>query len=616
MIESILSLITAGNVSAVSTMADQEMTDGFSSAEKLQMAFAAARAGQAEMLRFLFENHLYSADPDPSGRNLLHEAALSGDEQTVLFAMDVLGFDPLGGDLNGITPLELSAFSENKDAFLLLTERLGFSPGQCYRNPILRGFHPDPSIVRAGEDYYLVTSSFVLFPGLPVFHSRDLVHWQEISHAVSDLDSSGLAGLPGGFGYWAPDISFYRGKFWIVATLRRNTPPYRLQMITSARDPRGPWAPPSFLPLDGIDPSLFMDDDGRRYILLNPGAIIAEISEEGTLLSAPRLISFGSARIKPEGPHLLRHKDYYYLFMAEGGTGENHMETVLRSKNLYGPYESCPYNPILSRRNPLSPIQRSGHGKPVQLPDGQWYMTYLCTRPVDGMTLMGRETALDPMSWTSDDWPVINHLKGPGCLHPLPLPSSPVCQNSHESWISPRNDPARFAVFNENSIILHCGPDPSATEPCSLLLCRQSEASFSQSVHVSVQEADEGSAGGLIGYYDEHSFCFLALRRETERFAVILTEQIGDVRKTDVLAVLQDPFIDLLVEGRGLDRTFSLLRDGISQHLASLRTPYLCDEGLPSVKRFTGALSGLAAVGNGKVHFSHFTVSHSDIIHP
>lgn len=595
-----LAAIRIGNCGAIGQMAENGDFDAMTAEEKALLVRSAAEAGQSAMLRFLFEcHHLYSMEPDVQGRTLLHAAASSGDEETVRFAMEVLGLDPLAGDINGVTPLDLAQCAEKHAAFRLLSSVLGFVPEQGFRNPVLRGCHPDPSVFRVAEDYYLVNSSFVFFPGLPVYHSRDLIHWKQISHAVSDLDASGLPGLPGGFGYWAPDISFFRDRFWIVATLRRNTKPYRLQMITSAADPRGPWDPPEFLPLDGIDPSLFTDADGKRYILLNPGAMIAEISDSGRLLSEPRMISFGSARIKPEGPHLIRKDDWYYLFLAEGGTGEGHMETVLRSRNLFGPYESCPFNPILGLRNPLSPIRRSGHGKPVQLPDGRWYMLYLCSRPVEGMTLMGRETALDPLTWTADGWPMVNQLKGPSCLQAFPFPGCTADPDPGEIWISPRNDPARFMRLSGNSVCLDCGPDPAAGEPCSLLLRRQAEPALIQSFRVEMLSASDGDIGALTGYYDENSFYLFGLRKENKGCSLILSEQIGIHRTVRVLASLDAEEAVLTVRGDGLTRHF-FLHD---KPVASLRTEYLCDEGLPSPKRFTGAMYGLAAIGCGKVFF-------------
>ncbi len=572
----------------------------------------AAQAGDAERLRYLFEHHLYAADPDPTGRTLLHDAALSGDADTVRFAMDVLGFDPLCGDVHGVTPLDLAASAPDPSALELMSGRVGFRPHQGYRNPILRGFHPDPSVVRVGEDYYLVTSSFMLFPGLPVFHSRDLVHWEEIGHAVHDLASSGLAGLPGGFGYWAPDISFFRNRFWIVATLRRNSDPLRLQMITSAPDPAGPWDPPKFLPLDGIDPSLFTDEDGKRYILLNPGAMIAEISEAGEVLSEPRMISFGSARIKPEGPHLLRKDGWYYLFLAEGGTGDGHMETAARSRNLYGPYESCPFNPILGKKNPLSPVQRSGHGKPFCLPDGNWCMVYLCGRPVEGMTLMGRETALDPLVWTADGWPMVNGLKGPSCLQKSPLPFRAPEKSASHAWVAPRSDPAAFASFTEGTVTLRAGRDPSGTEPCSLLLSRQEEAVFTQSARVDLSTAAENTWGGFAGYYDERSFFLFGVRKASSGCVLTLSEQVGGERYTRILTPLSSDTAVLSVRGNGLSRTLCLTEEGRERSLLTFRAAYLCDEGLAEGKRFTGALLGLGAVGSGQVRFDNCQLVQAD----
>ncbi len=598
--EHALEAVRSGCCDLIDRMAENGVFENITVEGKSLLVRTAAETGQSIMLRFLFENHhLYSADPDHRGRNLLHAAASSGDADTVRFAMDVLGFDPLSGDLQGITPLDLAQQARNQDAFCLLSARLDFTPDRGYRNPVLRGCHPDPSVLRVGEDYYLVNSSFVFFPALPVYHSRDLVHWREISHAVHDLESSGLAGLPGGFGYWAPDISFFQGKYWVVATLRRNTKPYRLQMITSAADPRGPWDPPKFLPLDGIDPSLFTDKDGRRYILLNPGAMIAEINDTGELLSKPRLLSFGSAHIKPEGPHLVRKDEWYYLFLAEGGTGEEHMETVLRSRVLTGPYESCPFNPILSKKNFLSPIRRSGHGKPVQLPDGRWYMAYLCTRPVEERTLMGRETALDPIVWTADGWPVVNSLKGPSCLQALPFPDTCPDPYTPDFEISPRNDPDTFTDRSGDRIRLRCGPDPASLLPCSLLLRRQSEPELVQTARVDLSQACEGDIGALTGYYDEQSFYLFGLRKEKKGCSLILTEQVGDSRNTRILAALDVLDAVLSVRGEGLDRRL-LLQD---RTISVLRTEYLCDEGLPNSKRFTGAMYGLAAVGSGTVVF-------------
>lgn len=577
--------------------------------DRLQITRLAAGEGQAEILKDLFTHyHLYSTETDAAGRTLLHDAAASGDPETIAFAVDVAGLDPLEGDAAGRTPLDEAAEAENPAGYTWLKKRLGFGPEDCYRNPVIRGFHPDPSVVRVGEDYYLVNSSFVCFPGLPVFHSRDLVHWRLIGHAADNLEKSGLQGLPGGFGYWAPDISWWHGRFWVVATLRRNTPPYRLQMLTWADRPEGPWAEPKFLPLDGIDPSLFAEGD-RRYILLNPGAIMAEISEEGEILSEPEMIFFGDARIKPEGPHLLKKDGWYYLFLAEGGTGDGHMETVMRSRSLKGPYEACPFNPILGRKKPDAYIQRSGHGKPVSTPDGRWYMVYLCGRKADGKTVMGRETALDPMEWTADGWPMVNRLKGPSCLQRAPFGNAEQIPGPEQKdWIAPRTDPRSFARISGSRMTLRCGADPAGTGPCSLLLCRQRELDFFQSVQADLSGCEEGSSAGIAGYYDERSFFLFTARRAGYGLQVEVTEQTGEERTVRELMTVTGVTAELAVSGNGVLRKLMIRSGGGWEYLCSLEADYLSDEGITGGKRFTGALLGLAAVGAGEAAFLNHTV--------
>ena len=575
--------------------------EGLKPEEKLALTRAAARSGQEGILRDLFERlRLFAADEDAGGRTLLHEAAASGERGVTEFCMDVLGFDPLSGDEAGVTPLDEARRADKRDAYETLRARLGFGAEDCYRNPVLRGFHPDPSVVRVGEDFYLVNSSFMFFPGLPVFHSRDLVRWELIGHAAENLDWSGLAGLGGGFGYWAPDISYFKGKFWVTATLRRDSSPTHTQMLTWAEDPRGPWSKPVFLPLAGIDPSLFTDDDGRRYMLLNPGATLTEIGEGGEILSEPQMIFYGDARIKPEGPHLLKKDGWYYLFLAEGGTGEGHMETVMRSRALRGPYVRCPYNPILSRKRDHSPIQRSGHGKPVMLPDGRWYMIYLCGRKAEGRTVMGRETALDPIEWTPDGWPLVNGLKGPSCLQRKPFPDRPSEILRNAEWVAPRSDPRDFAVIGEGEIRLTGGRDPATVEPCSVLLRRQSEAAFRQEAEADVSRMAEGGFGGLCGYYDEHSFFLFGLRRTASGAEAQLITQIGDERRTETLACLDAPICRLRIVAEGLSRQAWLDHGSGWILLRAFRAEYLSDEGLNRPKRFTGALLGLAAVGVGE----------------
>ena len=564
-------------------------------------AYYAARLGKAGMLRLLAEKcHGMPLDNDANGRNLLHAAAASGDPDTMAFALHVLGMNALAGDSQGVTPLDIAART-GPGALRAMEELCGIRLADCYRNPVHRGFHPDPSVVRVGEDYYMVNSSFVMLPALPVSHSRDLVHWKNIGHVLTDPDAARLRGLRGGFGYWAPDISFWHGRFWVVATLHGTEIPVRTQMITSAPAPEGPWDAPKFLDIDGIDPSLFADDDGRRYLLTNPGAQITPVSESGDPEGEPRMIRYGWNLIKSEGPHLLKKDGWYYLFQAEGGTGFDHVETCSRSRNLYGPYESCPFNPILGKRDEESFITRSGHGKPVQLPDGRWAFVYLCGRRVEGKTLMGRETALDPLEWTADGWPMVNRLKGPSCQQKKFLPDSPAEPN--EPWVCPRVSPDSFSGREKNGRIrIRGGAGLSDLYGAHALLHRLRETQLRLRAAADVRQMDTGGAAGLTGYYDENSYFFFGLRKTAAGADVILVQRIGPEEAEETLGSVPAWHAELALSGEGFAFSVSCAEAGTEKHF---RAEYLADEGLKQGKRFTGALAGLAAVGTGTAFFEN-----------
>lgn len=583
----------------------RELHDGKYSAVpseiKTGWAYYAASHGKADMLRLLVERcHGMPLEKDAQGRNLLHAAAASGDQDTMAFALQVLGMDALAGDPKGVTPLDIAAQTSPK-ALKALEELCGVRLADCYRNPVLRGFRPDPSILRVGEDYYMINSSFVMVPALPISHSRDLVHWETVGHVFTDPDTAHLRGLNGGFGYWAPDISYYKGRFWVVATLHTSTVPVRTQMITSAPTPQGPWDAPKFLDVDGIDPSIFTDDDGKRYLVTNIGAQIAPLSDAGDLLDEPRMIWYGWNRIKSEGPHLLKKDGWYYLFMAEGGTGFGHVESCARSRSIYGPYESCPFNPILGKKDEYAYIRRSGHGKPVQLPDGRWAFVYLCGRRVEEKTLMGRETALDPLEWTPDGWPMVNRLKGPSCLQKKLLPDAPVEQN--EPWVCPRLSPDTFSsVEADGSIRLQGGAALSDLDAAHALLRRLREASVSLEATVDIRQMEAGSVAGLTGYYDEHSHFLLGLRKTAQGADVVLRQHIGKEDTEETLGQVPGWQSRLRVEGHGLTFTASCPE---AEGRKQFRAEYLTDEGLKIGKRFTGALIGLAAVGVGQAVFGN-----------
>ncbi len=381
--------------------------------------------GNLEMAKYVTEYAIVNMNLiDRQGNTVLHHGVKSGNLELVKYLVERVD-SPIGqANLHGVTPLDLSVSLGEKEIQAYFEERLGAGAEELYHNPIRRGMHPDPSIVRVGEDYYMVNSSFMFFPCIPISRSRDLIHWEVIGHAITNPQWARLKGLEGGRGYWAPDISYNEGRFYITATYRLNEGglPQRLQMVTSAEKPEGPYCEPVFLEEEGIDPSIFTDLDGRRYMLLNRGARIFEISKDGReILSEPKLLWYGQNKKASEGPHLLYKDGYYYLFMAEGGTGMGHRITVARSKELMGVYESCPYNPILRQWDDKRLIQCSGHGMPVDTPEGDWYMVYLCNRiSTSGYAILGRETSLDPIAWTADGWPLVNSLQGPSELQRKP----------------------------------------------------------------------------------------------------------------------------------------------------------------------------------------------------
>ncbi|MFN3388207.1 MAG: glycoside hydrolase family 43 protein, partial [Allosphingosinicella sp.] len=303
-------------------------------------------------------------------------------------------------------------------------DALPAGPG-TYRNPILRGFYPDPSITRAGDDYYLVTSTFSYFPGLPVFHSRDLVNWTQIGNAIDRPDQLDFGKLGLSRGVFAPAIEHKDGLFYILNTCVD----CRDNFVITATDPAGPWSDPVWLPdlAGGIDPSLFFDEDGSAW-LLNNGPPVGEPLYEGhraiwiQAFDPKALKTFGPRTMlvnggvdistKPiwiEGPHIIRKNGWYYLIAAEGGTAEGHSQVVLRSKSVTGPYEPFAGNPILTQRDlprdRVNPITSAGHADFVQLPSGDWWATFLAVRPYEGdFYNTGRETFLMPVDW-SGEWP-------------------------------------------------------------------------------------------------------------------------------------------------------------------------------------------------------------------
>jgi len=299
-------------------------------------------------------------------------------------------------------------------------------PGH-FRNPILAGYYPDPSWCRVGDDYYLVNSTFANFPGLPIFHSRDLVNWRQIGHAIDRPTQLKYEGLGITRGLFAPALSHHRGTFYLVCTMIDAGGNFLL----TATDPAGPWSDPIWLGFDGIDPSLFFDDDGRAWLVNNGNppdnrplysghrAIwLQEFDVAARKLVGPRqIIINGGVDLakKPvwiEGPHLFKRDGWYYLTCAEGGTSTEHSQVIFRSRSVTGPFVPWDRNPILTQRDldgsAPHAVTCTGHADFEIGPDGQWWAVFLACRPyASDRWATGRETFLLPVTWTSDGWPQI-----------------------------------------------------------------------------------------------------------------------------------------------------------------------------------------------------------------
>lgn len=287
------------------------------------------------------------------------------------------------------------------------------------QNPVLRGFHPDPSLVRAEDGYYIATSTFEWFPGICIFHSVNLADWELVSHALTDDSLVDMTGIDSACGIWAPNLTWCDGTFYLLYTIvhtNRSRFKDTWNFLTTARDVRGPWSRPVFLNCSGFDPSLFHDTDGKKYLVnmtmdYRPsenrfsGIDIQEIDvQSGTLKGEPRRVYAGSERGFTEGPNVMKYDGRYYLVCAEGGTEFGHCSVMLRSESIWGPYEEDPDNPVISSAGKNCLLQRAGHMQVIEGMDGRFYMAHLCARPVDGFSILGRETAIQNVEWNKAGW--------------------------------------------------------------------------------------------------------------------------------------------------------------------------------------------------------------------
>ncbi|MEU8661612.1 glycoside hydrolase family 43 protein [Actinoplanes philippinensis] len=484
-----------------------------------------------------------------------------------------------------------------------------------FTNPVIAGMHPDPSVCRVGADYYLACSSFEYFPGVPIFHSRDLVHWEQIGNA---LDRPGQLTLPpatpSSGGVYAPTLRHHDGRFWLITT---NCAPGGGSFIVTADDPAGPWSDPVGVPGIGIDPDLAWDDDGNCWCTYAEIAQIRLDPATGETLDGPYPLWSGGPRAEaPEAPHLHRIDGYWYLLIAEGGTERGHAVSIARATSPNGPFEPCPANPVLTHRGTDRPIQNTGHADLVQGPDGSWWMVLLGVRPgggTPGWHVLGRETFLVPVAWV-DGWPVPGELE-PEMTVPWPLaPGAPAATRDdfdsprlHPRWISVRSRPAASwsTAQRPGWLSLHAR-GPSLDQPGVTFVGRRQQ-DLSCRVRA-LADPSEGRGGLAVRLDESHHYAL-----EAGDGLVRVTARIGSIRHTVTTQPIPEGPVRLRVDvvaatgwhpSQGPDELHLGVEpgDGDFLVLAQLDGRYLSTE---VAGGFTGRVIGMFAT-SGTVRFDWF----------
>jgi xylan 1,4-beta-xylosidase len=480
-----------------------------------------------------------------------------------------------------------------------------------FTNPIIPGFHPDPSICRNGNDYFLVTSSFEYFPGVPVFHSLDLVHWRQIGHCLTRESQLPLQKARSSGGIYAPTIRFHNGVYYMITTNTTGGGHF----VVSTSDPAGPWSEPLWLPGEGIDPSLFFDDDGKTYFTYTAGRIVQrEIDIATGQVGEERQLWGGTGGQWPEGPHLYKIGEFYYLLISEGGTEYGHMLTIARSRSPWGPFEGCPHNPILTHRSTNNPIQATGHGDFVQNPSGRWWVVFLGIRPQGHWPChhLGRETFLAPITWDEAGWPVIGdsghaalEMEAPDIpLHPWPQPQPRDDFDQPELglvWNFLRNPVQSNYTLSERPgwLRLKGSVVPlDAVDSPTWVGRRQEHFNVRAAASLEFSPAADHEEAGLTAWMNErHHYEVFVTRRGGQRAAVV-RRRIGSLGAEVACHAIPDGPVVLEILAEPDMYTFRCQPQGAEPlELARAETKYLSTE---VAAGFTGVYFGLFASGNGQ----------------
>ena len=497
-----------------------------------------------------------------------------------------------------------------------------------YQNPVISGFNPDPSICRVGEDFYLVTSSFEFFPGVPIYHSKNLINWELINYCLTTDTQLPLHTSKASGGIYAPTIRYHEGTFFMTTTNVSS----KGNFIVHTDDIRGVWSEPAWVKQGGIDPSLFWDEDGICYFVSNGSdkkeggkIFLCEINPfTGEMLTSSRLISEGCGGKHPEAPHIYKKDGWYYLMLAEGGTEYGHMETMQRSRDIWGPYEVCPHGPILSHCNNCSDtlstaIQATGHADLVEDQNGNWWMVCLAIRPLGPMLHnLGRETFLTPVVWNEDGWPEAGkagriRLEMEGNL-PGPVPTAVNCNFKDDfdgdkldlNWNFVRNPEKERYILKDSSMMITGGDTTLSTPKGNPALIAVRQPEFCVEAETSMSgEVTAGQRSGLTAFYNWFTHYEIFITQKEDGYYVCLGKHIGDIEVVTASQKIDyKGSIRLKVESDNEWYTFFYKLDDEWMELGRGLTAMLCTE-TTYLMTYTGVYIGLFSE-KGTASFADF----------
>ena len=499
---------------------------------------------------------------------------------------------------------------------LMLVLSISVSAQITYQNPVITGLASDPSICQVGDNYYLVTSTFEYFPGLPIYQSKDLIHWKLIAYALARPSQNPLMGCTASWGgQYAATIRYHKGIYYIICTNYGGQGSHG-EFYVTATDPSGSWSEPHWLNEWFVDPSLMFENDSAYYLSPdNKGSFLV-----GTLnLATDRFnqplkkVASGLGGSSPEGPHMYKINDYYYLMSAEGGTGYEHREVIQRSKSPYGPFEASPINPVASHMNfPKNPFQAIGHADLLQLPDKSWWMICLGFRPKGGnYHHLGRETFLAPVHWNADGWPRVGTegvVKETIIAPNLPQhiwEKEPIrdhfdksnlrlawnfVRNPHESDWSLTAKP-NFLRLNGSSISFKEKDSPA-------FICRRQTAfNLVASTKISFVPTKQTEEAGMVIRGDDNNHYDFLITQLANKRVVMLRKYLKDTVASIVYKECPKGDIILRISATDLRYQFWIQQEGLDAELVdSADTKDLSTE---IIGGFTGTFIGLYASGNG-----------------